>query len=761
MSEISMYKNNLDTKGGQLFTVDQIYSGIQTGVWKTLTDKLRSFEPDTPEYKDVKNKFPAFTFSGIFPEGQRNDASVVSFTGRIAIDIDGLKDNVFDIKSVLEKDPFTEMVCLSAGGRGLVVAVKIDVSRFLKSFNSLEKYYLKKYGLVIDTSCKNVSRLRYVTYDPEIFINKESTQFVIIEDQGLFLPENYQMPAFGENGKEWTIDDEIEKRCVQKIVTAPDGEIHANVLRAGRIAGGYLAGGLATDELRLENAMYNAVVQRSPNPKSEWFERKQIKEAIIHGRSEPCYELKTLKENPRNKFYEGKNKSQKEAVKIVFSEAYQRHFEGHKYTSTDVANVYDMVTVGQFITMDEVQGIFKEVSKDEEKFGYNKKSKIEKFIITINNKWDFQFNTIKNCVFFSEKDKGDYRQVSISDVWLFCQQEGLKVNEKDIKLYFGSSAIKRYDPFKFKMDSFGEWDKKDHIKELCSYLDTSNPKFFEVMLKKHLVRAVRCALGHKENRYVLVLSGQKQNTGKSHFMRWLNPFDNGEYFCENSIGGSEKDVHMMLYNSFFWNMDELTSVRKTDVNRMKKLISTNNLMIRVPYGSDMEEQKRRCTFLGTTNESSFLSDTENTRWLIFDVFGINWEYSKKIKKSDLWSQVYHLFLSGYDCDLSKDEAKSQNEFNKEYDETSVEGELLDKFFLPSTKQDGIFVNTTTVLEMLNNSSSIKNISSRKLGSELKKRCGDRVNGFLPNGNRVKGYYLEFETFNTADGSGMILRPLKL
>ncbi|GAI06051.1 unnamed protein product, partial [marine sediment metagenome] len=37
-----------------------------------------------------------------------------------------------------------------------------------------EKYYAETYGIVLDTACKDVNRLRFISYDPDIFHNTKS-----------------------------------------------------------------------------------------------------------------------------------------------------------------------------------------------------------------------------------------------------------------------------------------------------------------------------------------------------------------------------------------------------------------------------------------------------------------------------------------------------------------------------------------------------------------------------------------------------------
>jgi hypothetical protein len=116
---------------------------------------------------ELKGKLPNFTASGIFTE--RNIPGLIQHSGKMLIDFDKLGDKLNDARAVLCKDKYSEYVFTSCTGRGIGVVVNVDPAKHLESFIYLEKYYLEIYGLQIDKSCKDVSRTRYITYDPDLY----------------------------------------------------------------------------------------------------------------------------------------------------------------------------------------------------------------------------------------------------------------------------------------------------------------------------------------------------------------------------------------------------------------------------------------------------------------------------------------------------------------------------------------------------------------------------------------------------------------
>jgi len=122
-----------------------------------------------------KMKLRGVTASGVFSYRQAKNLTLHS--GFICIDIDH-KDQIetdFDsLRTALTKDGYVYAVHSSVGGFGLAVYIKIVPEKHLEAFLSLEKYFNDVYKVFIDKSCKDVSRYRFVSYDPDLYLNKKS-----------------------------------------------------------------------------------------------------------------------------------------------------------------------------------------------------------------------------------------------------------------------------------------------------------------------------------------------------------------------------------------------------------------------------------------------------------------------------------------------------------------------------------------------------------------------------------------------------------
>lgn len=152
--------------------IDEAFKRIKNGNSKDLIEQVR-LQKDKAERNAIKKKLPAICFSGEFSE--RADSKIVNHSGFICLDFDGYIDD-YDMgqsRDRLIKDKYSYSVFTSPSGDGLKVIVKIpkDIENHKAYFMALEKYYD---SAEFDTSCKNISRVCYESYDPDIFINELS-----------------------------------------------------------------------------------------------------------------------------------------------------------------------------------------------------------------------------------------------------------------------------------------------------------------------------------------------------------------------------------------------------------------------------------------------------------------------------------------------------------------------------------------------------------------------------------------------------------
>ena len=150
--------------------------------WLLLVNKYTPYINDIrassneEERKFLKSKLPAITPSGVF--SKRKADCLVEPTNLICIDIDG-KDNpsisdMEELKKKLSKLSYIMYCGLSASGKGLFCIIPYkDYRNHKLHFNALEQEF-KDMGIVVDSSCSDIGRLRFYSYDEYPYANPDA-----------------------------------------------------------------------------------------------------------------------------------------------------------------------------------------------------------------------------------------------------------------------------------------------------------------------------------------------------------------------------------------------------------------------------------------------------------------------------------------------------------------------------------------------------------------------------------------------------------
>ncbi|WP_165830146.1 BT4734/BF3469 family protein [Flavobacterium hydrophilum] len=172
VSKFQNYRNPVPEKNVNLFEylTDNTYKNIVEHI-RTLTDK--------DEIKLYKSKLPAVTISGTF--STRNKIGLIQHSGHICIDIDGgdnshIKDFKF-VRDELKKIHNVSYASLSVSGRGAFCIIPIkNPEKHAEHFEAL-KIIFERFGIIIDKACKDVTRLRGYSYDPDAYFNEDAVVF--------------------------------------------------------------------------------------------------------------------------------------------------------------------------------------------------------------------------------------------------------------------------------------------------------------------------------------------------------------------------------------------------------------------------------------------------------------------------------------------------------------------------------------------------------------------------------------------------------
>jgi hypothetical protein len=351
---ITYYPQAMRPHNGRNRALLDVLAGIQHGEWATQINAVRATAYGSDAYSKLKKALPAFTASGTFKH--RSEKGLLELSGIISIDIDAQDNTHVDLAAArqqIEADPSTYACFASTGGQGLVSLVPIPIDDHPGSFRALEKYYQHKFGLTVDTSCKSVSSLRYVSYDPTLYLNQQAAIFneTLLETKGNsiatgVLQSTWRPSANGDGYGQL----ELEVAC-QKVRTAPDGQKHCVLNKMAFLCGGYVGTGfLAENEARL--ALRAAISSRQVDSLNDAF--RTIEDGLRDGQRKPLLPT-ALQQSVRQQLRQGKSPeqmiktiaaSQRLPEDIVAPAVYDVVHEQEQAQQESVLAFWDMIPAG-------------------------------------------------------------------------------------------------------------------------------------------------------------------------------------------------------------------------------------------------------------------------------------------------------------------------------------------------------------------------------------------------------------------------------
>jgi hypothetical protein len=187
--------------------VEQIKKGHpKVTEYRTLLDELNKIDEnkDPGDFKKHKTRtdrfkktLPAYAVAGLFGNSV-TDKQFKSSSGLFLVDIDKLENSeeVNNVKQTLAGIPCVAFTFISPGALGLKTAFRIcptfirNDTSFHTVFKVIKAWLTDEFGIEIDATCKDVRRLCFVSYDPNIYVNEQAERI-----EFLGLKERYRIAA--------------------------------------------------------------------------------------------------------------------------------------------------------------------------------------------------------------------------------------------------------------------------------------------------------------------------------------------------------------------------------------------------------------------------------------------------------------------------------------------------------------------------------------------------------------------------------------
>lgn len=169
---------------------------IASSKYKKEVEEIRTLlkQGKTEEADRKKKKLPAFTPSAVFT-GKRQMPFLEMYSGFVHLDFDKLTPKqIKKAFKVICEIPHTFLCFISPSGKGLKVFVEVDtkMEQHDIAYSQVQKYYEQATGLKADPSCKDITRLCFVSYDPGLYKNLERQKFKVqVPDNIMKRPDNH------------------------------------------------------------------------------------------------------------------------------------------------------------------------------------------------------------------------------------------------------------------------------------------------------------------------------------------------------------------------------------------------------------------------------------------------------------------------------------------------------------------------------------------------------------------------------------------
>jgi hypothetical protein len=701
MSKISIF-NRLPAKGkphtcDEIITLADFLNSVKYGKWKDQIQAIRAIKDKTAR-DNAKKNIPSVTIAGVFKE--RKAELLIEHSGFIAVDIDNFND-----KAALLADPYTYALFYSASGNGIVVVAKVNHEKHKESYRWLSNYYFVTYGIAVDEAPKSVASLRFVSFDPDLFINERAKK------SGTKAEPRARVQSLPTVLPQGMAAEMCAECAAQGHDIAPD---YDSYFRLGlSIAKGFGEEG---------RSMFHTLCGTSPKYNSTQADRKYNE----------C-----LKTAPRSSITVGTFYWMLKQVGIHAPQSNNRAVQVAamgKRAGRNVEGVVQQLVEMEGIPKEQAESLAAEVYQREDidlrKVSVDPENIIEGVMEFIKQNHPIRKNSITQKL---EENGSEVSKERLNSIYLRARS---MFNTKDvtydlIERVIFSDFTHEFNPIHEYIDRNRYRNGKGHIEALTRTIKTDSPNS-DVFIRKWCISWIAAINGHPVRSVLTLVGGQ--NTGKTEWFRRLPPRLLVKYYAESKLDAGKDDDILMCQK--LWVMDdEMGGKSKQDEKRFKELTSKSTFSLRAPYGRHNEDYKRLAVLCGTSNEEDIINDpTGNTRILPVRVLSIDHEAYNAIDKDELFMECVRAYESGEEWQLNKSELAALDEMGTDFETTPFERELiLSHFSTPRAGAYSTFLSSTDIKDIIETRTKQKLMSNKRFGMELKRIFGKpvskRINGF--------------------------------
>ena len=271
-----------------------------------------------------------------------------------------------------------------------------------------------------------------------------------------------------------------------------------------------------------------------------------------------------------------------------------------------------------------------------------------------------------------------------------CAETGVNITERLFLTVLNSSTVPEVNPLRQYIAALPRWEpgQPDYIAQVAQMVHMATPEeqvLWQQCFPKWFVAMVAGWTSDQVvNHQVIVFVG-RQGIYKSTWINRLLPPALQPYLTDNiDVERLDKDEQLRAAEYGLINIDELDKLSERQLNRLKQMITTQNVDVRAPFGRHKEKRVRVATYAASGNKEEFLTDqTGNRRWLPFHVDAIDSPYQHPMPYDGMYAQARHLLESGFNYWFELDEIDTLKAHVEDFMVPTSEEQLIPTYFSPA------------------------------------------------------------------------------
>ena len=311
-----------------------------------------------------------------------------------------------------------------------------------------------------------------------------------------------------------------------------------------------------------------------------------------------------------------------------------------------------------------------------------------------------------------------------------CAESGTNLTERLFHTVLNSSVVPEVNPLRDYVLTRAAWNPEmpDYIGQAAAMVHMATEREQELWRQCFPKWFVAMVAGWIDdttvNHQVIVLVG-RQGIYKSTWINRLLPPELHAYTTDHiDIDRLDKDEELRAAEYGLINIDELDKLSDRQLNKLKSMITTQNVDVRAPFGRHKEKRVRVASYAASGNKEEFLTDqTGNRRWLPFHVKAIDSPFKHKMPYDGMYAQALYLLRDGFNYWFDLDDISYLEQHVEAFMIPTNEEELIPLYFSPAKMEDAgsVFLTLAEISAKIVSFGCLKkNPEPRRLGAIMTK-----------------------------------------